>query len=103
MKKRIVSFLLALVMAASCVPTALAAGEGRMAVAVSTAGGVVIAPQYVDCAQGETVWQVLSRMEGHTFTEASALHSSFMMLMAMLLRPTAPAAGRMSSPLGRIM
>ena len=36
MKKRIVSFLLALVMAASCVPTALAAGEGRMAVAVST-------------------------------------------------------------------
>ena len=31
MKKRIVSFLLALVRAASCVPTALAAGEGRMA------------------------------------------------------------------------
>ena len=71
MKKRIVSFLLALVMAASCVPTALAAGEGRMAVAVSTAGGVVIAPQYVDCAQGETVWQVLSRMEGHTFTQGA--------------------------------
>lgn len=70
-KKRIVSFLLALVMAASCVPTALAAGEGRMAVAVSTAGGVVIAPQYVDCAQGETVWQVLSRMEGHTFTQGA--------------------------------
>ena len=71
MKKRIVSFLLALVMAASCVPTALAAGEGRMAVAVSTAEGVVIAPQYVDCAQGETVWQVLSRMEGHTFTQGA--------------------------------
>ena len=71
MKKRIVSFLLALVMAASCVPTALAAGGGRMAVAVSTAGGVVIAPQYVDCAQGETVWQVLSRMEGHTFTQGA--------------------------------
>ncbi len=71
MKKRIVSFLLALVMAASCVPTALAAGEGRMAVAVSTAKGVVIAPQYVDCAQGETVWQVLSRMEGHTFTQGA--------------------------------
>ena len=71
MKKRIVSFLLALVMAASCVPTALAAGEGRMAVAVSTAEGVVIAPQYVDCAQGETVWQVLSRMEGHTFTQSA--------------------------------
>lgn len=70
-KKRIVSFLLALVMAASCVPTALAAGEGRMAVAVSTAEGVVIAPQYVDCAQGETVWQVLSRMEGHTFTQGA--------------------------------
>lgn len=71
MKKRIVSFLLALVMAASCVPTALAAGEGRMAVAVSTAEGVIIAPQYVDCAQGETVWQVLSRMEGHTFTQGA--------------------------------
>lgn len=42
-----------------------------MAVAVSTAGGVVIAPQYVDCAQGETVWQVLSRMEGHTFTQGA--------------------------------
>ena len=71
MKKRIVSFLLALVTAASCVPTALAAEEGRMAVAVSTAGGVVIAPQYVDCAEGETVWQVLSRMEGHTFTQGA--------------------------------
>ena len=70
-KKRILSFLLALVMAASCVPTVLAAGEGRMAVAVSTAGGVVIAPQYVDCAQGETVWQVLSRMEEHTFTQGA--------------------------------
>ena len=42
-----------------------------MAVAVSTAEGVVIAPQYVDCAQGETVWQVLSRMEGHTFTQGA--------------------------------
>ena len=70
-KKRIVSFLLALVMAVSCVPTALAAGEGRMAVAVSTAEGVVIAPQYVDCTEGETVWQVLSRMEGHTFTQGA--------------------------------
>ena len=42
-----------------------------MAVAVSTAGGVVIAPQYVELRPGETVWQVLSRMEGHTFTQGA--------------------------------
>ena len=42
-------------------------------------------------------------MDGQTLTEASALHSSCMMRMAMLLRPTASAVGRMSRPLGSTM
>lgn len=72
MKKRILAFLLALLMTAGCVPSAWATGESRMAVAVSTGDSTVIAPQYVACRDGETVWQVLSRMEGHTFTQAES-------------------------------
>ena len=39
-------------------------------------------------------------MDGHTLTEASALQISCMMLIAMLLRPTASTVGRISRPLG---
>ena len=37
-------------------------------------------------------------MDGHTLTEASALQISCMMLIAMLLRPTASTVGRISRP-----
>ena len=39
-------------------------------------------------------------MEGQTFTEASAFQMSCIRVMAMLLRPTSSAVGRMSRPLG---
>ena len=42
-------------------------------------------------------------MDGHTLTEASALQISCMMLIAMLLRPTASTVGRISRPLGSSM
>lgn len=70
MKKRITALLLALFMLLEGIPAALAEEESRLAVAAVTGERVVIAPQYVNAAAGETVWQVLSGMQGHTFTGA---------------------------------
>ena len=55
-----------------------------------------VLPEKAMAMQAE-LWQW---MEGQTFTEASAFQMSCIRVMAMLLRPTSSAMGRISRPLG---